>query len=247
MPGRLKTILLRMFKSRTELQAPQIIDGVEVVRRPAARRLRLTVDPRTGVVRLVMPKRAALGPALDWVKSQGDWIAMQRDKLPAPDPIIPGMTITFAGQVVTLDWDEGHPRNPVLIEDHICIGGPLDLMPERLRRWMRREAKRILEAETREYAGIAGVTVGKVSIGDPRSRWGSCSASGDIRYSWRLILAPTNVRRATVAHEVAHRVHMDHSRAFHAVVAKIYGRDPKVERQWLRREGAKLHWFGEGA
>jgi predicted metal-dependent hydrolase len=236
-----------MFRVKTELQTPQIIDGVEVVRRPAARRLRLTVDPRSGVVLLVMPKRAALGPALDWVKSQRDWIAMQRDKLPTPDPIIPGMTIMFAGQDLTLDWDEGHPRNPALIGDTLRIGGPLDLMPQRLLRWMRREARRILESETREYANIAEVTVGKVSIGDPRSRWGSCSASGDIRYSWRLILAPTNVRRATVAHEVAHRVHMDHSRAFHAFVAKIYGRDPKVERQWLRKEGAKLHWFGEGA
>jgi predicted metal-dependent hydrolase len=236
-----------MFRSRTEAPLPQIIDGVEVVRRPAARRLRLTVDPRTGVVRLVMPKRAALGPALDWVKSQSDWIAGQREKLPTPDPIVPGMTIDFAGQTVTLDWDEAHPRNPVLLGDSIRIGGPLDLMPQRLLRWMRRQAKQILEAETHEYAALAGVTIGKVSIGDPRSRWGSCSASGDIRYSWRLILAPESVRRATVAHEVAHRVHMDHSRAFHAVVAKIYGRDPKVERQWLRREGAKLHWFGEAA
>ncbi len=231
-----------MFKSKAE---PQIVDGVEVVRRPAARRLRLTVDPRTGVVRLVMPKRAALGPALDWVKTQQGWIEQQQQKLPVPQPIVPGMTVDFAGQTLILDWAEDHPRNPVLIGDSVRIGGPVDLMPARLLRWMKREAKRVLEAETQEFAAIADVSVGKISIGDPRSRWGSCSSNGDIRYSWRLILAPTAVRRATVAHEVAHRIHMNHSPDFHAAVARIYGRDPKAERQWLRREGSKLHWFGE--
>jgi predicted metal-dependent hydrolase len=88
------------------------------------------------------------------------------------------------------------------------------------------------------------VTVGRVSIGDPRARWGSCSASGDIRYSWRLILAPKEVREATVAHEVAHRLHMDHSPAFHAAVVKLLGRDPAPENRWLRAHGAALYWLG---
>jgi predicted metal-dependent hydrolase len=93
-------------------------------------------------------------------------------------------------------------------------------------------------------AGRANVAVTAVQVGDPRSRWGSCSYSGTIRYSWRLILAPDFVMRATVAHEVAHRVHMDHSPAFHAKVAEIYGADPKPARLWLRANGAKLHGFG---
>ena len=55
------------------------------------------------------------------------------------------------------------------------------------------------------------------------------------------------MRRATAAHEVAHRVHMNHSAAFHALVATLYGRDPAAERAWLRRHGASLHWFGRGS
>ncbi|WP_294296983.1 M48 family metallopeptidase, partial [uncultured Sphingomonas sp.] len=92
----------------------------------------------------------------------------------------------------------------------------------------------------------AGVTVSAVGVGDTRSRWGSCASTGAIRYSWRLILAPPAVRRATVAHEVAHRVHMNHSPAFHALVADLYGRDPTPERRWLKTNGAALHWFGRG-
>ena len=86
--------------------------------------------------------------------------------------------------------------------------------------------------------------VERVGVGDPLSRWGSCSSSGAIRYSWRLILAPDFVRRATVAHEVAHRVHMNHGPAFHALVETLFEADPKPARLWLRREGARLHRFG---
>jgi predicted metal-dependent hydrolase len=86
--------------------------------------------------------------------------------------------------------------------------------------------------------------VARVGVGDPLSRWGSCSSSGGIRYSWRLILAPDWVRRATVAHEVAHRVHMNHSPAFHALVADLLGADPKPARSWLRSNGPLLHRIG---
>ena len=84
----------------------------------------------------------------------------------------------------------------------------------------------------------------RIGVGDARSRWGSCSTGGDIRYSWRLILAPPEVRRATVAHEVAHRLHMNHGPDFHAAVAHLFGRDPAPERRWLREHGAALHAIG---
>ena len=76
------------------------------------------------------------------------------------------------------------------------------------------------------------------------SRWGSCSAAGAIRYSWRLILAPEFVRRATVAHEVAHLVHLNHGPDFHALVERLLGADPRPARAWLKREGAALHRIG---
>jgi predicted metal-dependent hydrolase len=102
----------------------------------------------------------------------------------------------------------------------------------------------LLERETRAFAERAGVAVSRVSVGDPISRWGSCSARGSIRYSWRLILTPDWVRRATVAHELAHRVHMNHGPAFHALVAELLEEDPTPARQWLRRHGASLQRFG---
>ena len=103
----------------------------------------------------------------------------------------------------------------------------------------------MLDAETRAFAARAGTAIVRVGVGDPVSRWGSCSTGGTIRYSWRLIMAPDFVRQATVAHEVAHLVHMNHSPQFHALVETLLGRDPKPARSWLRREGAALHRIGK--
>lgn len=131
-------------------------------------------------------------------------------------------------------------------EDLVC-GGPIDQFPARIERWLKREALRLLTQDTAHYAAKAGVTVAKVAIGDPKARWGSCSGDGTIRYSWRLLLAPGFVRRATVAHEVAHRVHMHHGPAFHALVAELFEGDPDAARRWLRAEGAGLHWYGRAS
>ena len=217
---------------------------LEIVRMPAARRLKLSVDPRSGSVKLVMPKRAALGPALEWVKGQQGWISAQLAKLPDPWPIAPDMMVPFAGQQLRLDWSPQHSVLPRCVDDRIVMGGAEDMIAPRLLRWLRREAVKTLTDETREIARAAGISVAKIGVGDPRSRWGSCASNGDIRYSWRLILAPAFVRRATVAHEVAHRVHMNHSPAFHAQVQLLFGEDPANARHWLRHNGARLHWFG---
>lgn len=221
--------------------------ALTVVRNPRARTMKLSVDPRDGVVRLVLPPRAALAGALTWVETKRGWIENQLTRVSDAIPVVPGGTIPWRGGLLAIDWSATHPRTPRLDGDRLLVGGPLDTLELRVLRWVRTEAKRLLEAETRLVAVRAGVTVATVSVGDPRSRWGSCASNGNIRYSWRLLLAPDHVWKATVAHEVAHRVHMDHSRAFHALVATLFGADPKPAREWLRHHGAALHGFGRGS
>lgn len=217
---------------------------IEIVRHHRARRARLSVDPASGAVRLTIPLRAPVAPALRWAEEHVAWVDAQRARLPEPRPFVPGAILPVAGEDVRIDWSEAAPRRIERVEGALRCGGPIDGLSRRITAWLRREALALLSAETAHYAARAGVSVAGVSIGDPRSRWGSCAASGAIRYSWRLILAPSHVRRATVAHEVAHRVHMDHGPAFHALVEQLYGADPTPSRQWLKRHGAGLHWFG---
>jgi predicted metal-dependent hydrolase len=220
------------------------VSAIDVRRHPRARGLRLSVDPVSGRVRLTLPQRAPLKPALAWAEEQAGWIAAQRAKLPQALPFVPGATIPLGDEDVVLDHRAGASRVPHRDGDRLVSGGPEEGFSGRIARWLRREALRVLSAETAEFATKAGVTISVVAVGDPRGRWGSCSASGAIRYSWRLILAPSWVRRATVAHEVAHRIHMNHAPAFHALVAELLESDPSPARTWLRAHGARLHWFG---
>jgi len=215
------------------------------VRRSAlARRMRLAVDPRDGAVKLTLPRRAALGPALKWAESQRAWVERALAKLPAEEALGPGSVIPFAGGELQVEWRAGGTRTVKREGDRLIVGGPEEMVKARVLRWLRAEAARTLEAETRAVAARAGVTVGRVRVGDPRSRWGSCSSSGDIAYSWRLILMPPAVREATVVHEVAHRLHMHHGPEFHEEVERLLGRAPKAERAWLKTHGAAMHRVG---
>lgn len=217
---------------------------LEVVRNARARRARLSVDSASGRVRLVLPTRAPLKPALAWAEGKADWIAEQRARLPQPRPFAPGAVIPFGDRTLTIAWDEAAPRTVRCDGDLLRCGGTPDGLPRRVATWLKREALRVLSEETAEFAGRANVAVTRVAVGDPRTRWGSCASSGTIRYSWRLILMPDFVRRSTVAHEVAHRLHMNHGAAFYRVVELLDERDPDDSRRWLRANGAALHWFG---
>lgn len=220
-------------------------DGdVDVVRHPRARRTKLSFDRVSGRARLTLPPRASLRRALDWARGQGEWIERQRALLPCPRPFVADAVVPVEGVDRRIVWDAAAGRLPRLDGDRLVVGGPAEMVPRRVAAWLRRHALAVLADDTAFYAARAGVEVTAVTVGDPRGRWGSCAAHGAIRYSWRLILAPADVRRATAAHEVAHRIHMNHSPAFHALVATLYGRDPAPERAWLRAHGAALHWFG---
>lgn len=196
-------------------------------------------------MKLTLPPRASLRTAMAWAAEQREWIERQQAKLPEGRPFVPGALVPLEDDEIEIVWPSTVGRTPKLIGDRLVCGGPREGLEKRVERWFRAEALRILSEETAEYAARAGVRVTGVSIGDPRGRWGSCAASGAIRYSWRLILAPSFVRRATVAHEVAHRVHMNHSPAFHRFVETLFEADPTPARLWLRRHGAALHWVGK--
>ena len=222
------------------------VRALSVRRSPTARRMRLAVDPRDGVVWLTLPRRASLRAAIDWAEGQRAWVEAALDKLPGSRPLGDGATLPWLGATLTIAWHPRAPRTPRIDGDRLHVGGPAELVGARILRWARREAKLLLEAETRAVAARAGVTVGRVTVGDPRTRWGSCSASGDIRYAWRLIFAPPAVRHAIVAHEVAHRLHMHHGPAFHAAAAELLGADPAPALRWLKAHGAGLYWVGRG-
>lgn len=230
---------------------PQIWIGgdawpVRLVHHARARRYRLVFDAARAELRLTLPRRGSSAKALAWASEQQDWLAEQVGKAAAPVRVGPGTLLPVFGVERRIGWDPAHPRAVRLESDALLLGGPAESAARRVERWLRAEALVLMERESRALAAAAGLTVGRVGIGDPRSRWGSCTHDGDLRYSWRLVMAPDHVRRATVAHEVAHLRHMDHSPAFHALVAELHDGDVAAARSWLRREGRGLHRYRFG-
>ena len=106
-------------------------------------------------------------------------------------------------------------------------------------RKMKDEAKRVIPDRVKYYAGIMGVTFGKITIKNQKTRWGSCSSKGNLNFNCLLMLTPDKVRDYVVIHELCHLKQMNHSKMFWAEVEKVMP-DYKVYRQWLSRNGNML-------
>ena len=206
--------------------------------------MRLRVDEQRQLLTLTIPRRMSRRTALDWARRQADWVDAQLAGVGPAEPFCPGAIVPFEGCEMTLHWAEGLPRTAQIVGDMLRAGGPAERFSARIEQFLRKRALVRLTEVTEDVARRAGVTVTAVSIGDPKSRWGSCSSAGAIRYSWRLIMAPPHLLRWLVAHEVAHCRHMDHSPAFHALEAELYEGDVRTARAELRALGPRLKRIG---
>ena len=218
---------------------------IEIRPLKTARRLRLRFDEASGTLKLTCPWRTSRRAALAWALDQRDWIETQLARAQPGEPFEPGATIPVEGDEVRILWDPASSRRtPSLVDHELRCGGPEAGVPRRIELFLKRRALDVMSREVADYAAAADVTPSSVSIGDAGSRWGSCSSQGRIRLSWRLILAPPNVRRFVVAHEVAHIVHLDHSARFKALEAKLYGPGLAEAKAALRRIGPRLRRVG---
>ena len=91
-------------------------------------------------------------------------------------------------------------------------------MPEAEKKYYRNLAREVLGARTGYYARKMGVTYGRISIREQKTRWGSCSSVGNLNYNWKLVLLPEELADYVVVHELAHRTEMNHSENFWRIV-----------------------------
>lgn len=219
---------------------------VEIRAVRGARRLRLRIDQERRVLRLSGPLRMNRARALAWAAEQSEWVRAQVESLLPDRPFVPGAVVPLEGVDTVLQWIEAAPRAPRLEQGRLVCGGPRSGFSRRIELFLKKRALDVLSRETEELARLLGVPVRSVTVGDARTRWGSCSSGARIRYSWRLILAPPQARRYVVAHEVAHLVHLDHGREFKQLERRLFGADPAAARQLLRRIGPGLKRVGRG-
>lgn len=231
-------MLNRLVPTLKSAAPPAEIDGVRVVPNSRAKRLSLRVDPRAGDVVLTWPKRTSLKAAERFVRESQGWIQKHRQKLTPARTFAAGDTVSVAGTAMQIVHAAG--RGVTRIENHtIVVHGDATHLHRRVRDFLKVEALRQLTAMSHEKSASLGLKPSAVCVRDPKSRWGSCGSDGKLMYSWRLIFAPHDVMDYLVAHEVAHRVHMNHGPAFWRLCASLTG-DAKSSRRWLTDHGKTL-------
>ena len=242
-----------LYRRPTEPSALEIIFDksvflVRLRRHRQARRYTLRIDAALREVVLTMPPRGSVREARDFAQQHGGWIAARLKRLPEAAPFVHGVEVPLRGiphkivhrrGVRGTVWTETDERGQRLM----CVAGEPPHLDRRIGDFLKREARRDLEAASSRYAARLGIDVKRISIRDQSSRWGSCSDTGVLSFSWRLILAPSFALDYLAAHEVAHLKELNHSPRFWRLVERL---DADFERAktWLDAHGTDLHRYG---
>jgi predicted metal-dependent hydrolase len=252
--GIVMRLIPRLFRrpsepAAIEIEFDRIVYRLRLRRHRQARRYTLRIQAASRDVVLTMPMRGRVSEAKAFAQKNGAWIAARLRRLPQASPFAPGATLPVRGVLHRIEH-RPHARGAVWSEvgedgaHMLCVAGDGTHLARRVGDYLKRGAKHDLQAACRRYAADLGVAVKRVSVRDQTSRWGSCSSTGVLSFSWRLILAPPFVLDYLAAHEVAHLVEMNHSRRFWRLLLRLC---PATHRAkvWLDVHGVDLHRYGE--
>lgn len=217
---------------------------------PRATRFTLRLASGPGDPILTLPERAHFPDALDFLDRHRGWLAERLARRPVGVAFAPGALVPLRGVPHLLDH-RPERRGTVWIEPstgdaeapRLCVAGGPEHMARRVRDFLRRTAQADLTPAVAHHAARLGVRTGAIRLKDTRSRWGSCTAEGELSFSWRVVLAPPHVLDYLAAHEVAHLKEMNHSVRFWRLVRETC---PRMDegRRWLKLHGAGLHAYG---
>ncbi|MCC7045230.1 MAG: M48 family metallopeptidase [Alphaproteobacteria bacterium] len=203
----------------------------------------MSVDPAAAAAALVVPPFVSIGEAQAFLESRRVWLFSRRATGPERVVFSDGAAIPLRGATIVIRHRPDSRAAAAVLDGMLTVGGRPEHLARRVTDWMKAEARREFASMAAAKAALVDRPPPRLAIGDPRRQWGSCSARGTLRLSWRLLMAPVPVADYVVAHEVAHLIEMNHSRAFWAIVA---GLTPHMAtaRIWLRRHGHSLLRYG---
>jgi predicted metal-dependent hydrolase len=205
-----------------------------------AKRYSLRISNKDGKISLTLPRWSNLNEAMAFARDQEGWMRKHLAKQLQPIDVRFGETILLDG--IAHEIAHGQGRSVVVDGGVIYIPGRDEQLVPKLRAYFKTLARERLVPASEHYAGLLGRSIGRVTLRDTRSRWGSCTSDGHLMYSWRLVMAPRAVQNYVAAHEACHLIEMNHSDAYWALVAQV-SPNYKADRNWLKVHGALLHQY----
>lgn len=199
----------------------------------------ITIRPKTNPKREIhisIPARTPGAMAMKFLEQKRKWIEKIYSRAPQKVKLCDGDKIMICGNEILITANKNNQS-----ENCLLIGGSQEFFERRCRDKIKEiflsHVKEIIRTTPSEFHPK------KIAIRDTTTRWGSCSSTGTISFSWRLAFAPYEVMRYVIMHELAHKKHMDHSPAFWAVVLKLYGNGVGRAKLWLSNNGTELHKY----
>jgi len=242
-----------------DLRVDGVAAPVEVRRHPKARRMTLRISHARRAVIVTLPMRCAKDEANRFVARHIDWVRSRLHAMPELRSFCDGGVVPVRGVLHDIRFVSGDAvarpasgRTIVWTETAADDSAQLHVRGERahcarrLQDWLIGEARKDLDKRVSWHARNLDLRPRRIAVRDQTSRWGSCSSTGVLSFSWRLILAPVIVLDYVAAHEVAHLAEMNHGPQFWRLVAQTM---PQMDRarQWLHEHGHELHAYGVGS
>jgi predicted metal-dependent hydrolase len=216
---------------------------VKQIIRSKRKTLALIVKPDGSLV-VRAPLRTPQRAIREFIEKNVQWIerkqAEARSALASSSKhYLPGEMFLYLGDAYPLEVVQGQ-KKPLVLEESFRLGATTQEEAAQLfERWYRAQARKILSERVRLYASQYRFQYKGIKITSARTRWGSCSVTGSLNFSWRLVMAPMDVVDYVVVHELVHTVSHNHSKRFWKRVEAIIP-DYKERKKWLRKNGQQL-------
>jgi predicted metal-dependent hydrolase len=216
-------------------------------RSPRAKHIRITISAHDGVV-VTFPSRMRryVNPD-DFIREKQEWVLRHLSKMKPParaTELTTGSRVSICGQEYTVAILNCSVRRPEieLAGSELRVNLPIGYegqVKDAVKTWIRGQATPVIQREAEHLAQMIGVKFKRLTIRDQRTKWGSCSRTGNLSFNWRLILFPPNVLRYVVVHELCHLKQFNHSPRFWQLVEQF---DPHYRDsiEWLRVNGVQI-------
>jgi predicted metal-dependent hydrolase len=226
-----------------------------ILRTSRKKTIGITVKPSCEVI-IHAPHRIPVEKIHEVVRKRASWIrkrlqywAESPKAYPAKE-YVSGEQFLYLGRSYRLKIVQTNGNDcslPVIAGRRLCIavGNRLDgvarlqAMRSRLKTWYLKQAVRVIKERVKRYAPLLGVRPAAIMVRDQKSRWGSCSTKGTLRFNWRSVLAPMRIIDYVVVHELCHLKIRNHSKEFWRQVSMAL-LDYTNRRAWLKENGHSL-------